>query len=149
MERDDYVLCVYDDTYRYVARVIAKHENRQGAPPSSFSTGVGYPATGSPIGLPHPVTFLAGHQRELEVVFGLLRGRGARRAVGHRPSQERGGHVGSPESLRQRSPHVSVLQPLLEPLGQVVLDGGAASGRRRACRRRTGVPGSCRRICTR
>jgi hypothetical protein len=29
MERGDYILCVYNGTYHYVARVIAKHENRQ------------------------------------------------------------------------------------------------------------------------
>jgi hypothetical protein len=29
MERGDYVLCVYDSTYRYVARVLAKYENER------------------------------------------------------------------------------------------------------------------------
>jgi hypothetical protein len=29
MERDDFVLCVYDATYRYVARVLAKYDNSE------------------------------------------------------------------------------------------------------------------------
>jgi hypothetical protein len=29
MERGDYVLCVYDSTYHYVAQVLAKHDNRE------------------------------------------------------------------------------------------------------------------------
>jgi hypothetical protein len=29
MERDDFVLCVYDGTYRYVARLLAKYDNTE------------------------------------------------------------------------------------------------------------------------
>jgi hypothetical protein len=29
MERGDYVLCVYDSTYHYVTRVLAKYENER------------------------------------------------------------------------------------------------------------------------